>query len=1207
MGILEFVNNEHAGLIPRATSQIFEYISRESSADINVSLSFLQLYRETIQDLLSPANTAGSSSSNPNSGANTPAAEENLPIREDPIRGFYVEGLQEFTVRSYGEAEALINLGLENRAIAPTLMNATSSRSHIVLTINIEQKLYGDGTTAYSKTLRSKLLMVDLAGSERVRRTISKGTRLSEAKSINTSLSALGNVIVALAENTSHIPYRDSKLTRLLQDSLGGTASTALIATIGPAAVNYGETLSTLLFAQRCMAVKITPIPHEEVDYAEMCAKLQAQVNSMEGIWTEKLVSQQEIYENTIRSLNQQLEDERYRFQQHEYEATHSSNSNNAANEDFNNELYQLLSHLEKFNNEQSEEIEESWLRKPAGWSVKELDSITKEDLPNGQLVTVLAYCFELIKYLSNELQSILEKNVERDKKTKDELEIQFEIESENEKNRSWELSNMHLNDPRTIQAVKEGKPPLPQKIGSHLAPLTKLEALTRVEGQYRSNNLPFSQFDRENILPIPFSSYSSSFVESFYSFDSIQDIAISLINIKSYIAKTISSVNITLERKDSHYKHVKNELTSQLVEKRKREEEVINWSYILKYLLASSSKLRKELNQEKRIQSKIASIQNPANNRNRNGQLLSSLHNKVTETAELDLSMASDIDKMSLNESIIHKLEHTLLNAYKTAPKSTSNSSQSASERSNRNGLPFNIKSGENQFVPFSAPSSSVPNQRNSKNLSGIAVPSAKPLFKQHDDETMSVVSEAPPPPPPLHPSSNDSNLHRPPFPRVNNPPNHNNSEALERVKLRMEMTQNDNRNGSSSQPPHQQAAASRNQEETSGSDRGRKNSVDSVNSHSSMSKLFNPSVTQQDTYQTPTPAFALPPNKFKGGAAVGDPKEDNERLRNPTIGSSVFPIASQSVERDDEYEEEERFSVDGSEYSISSTTRSFRSAATPNSIPLPRYRKSTKQKDQEQDHQFPNNENMLPSRNTQSSSLYQGFTPRNVSSSGVSSREEKGFPPSHNQQSSVAPSFPFKMNLQQPSSDPLAVPSVFAQEIVRNLGVQGPQAISIMSVIDRVKDISPDQLSGLDPETRDQIIQIRQDLGIDSYILSNQQRRATAEMNHIQRTRSSSNPRSAKSGTESAGISSMIPPSVSRSSVGSSGSPNRLRPTSADARRLPGPPSLPGNHNRGNANRRKDFIENSRKLYSNNNRSQVEGDDDEDDTFSQIDLVYK
>lgn len=308
MGILEFVNNEHSGLIPRATHQIFEYINRETSADINVSISFLQLYRETIQDLLSPSLTNqsnGPSALSATTSSAYPQENENLQIREDPIRGFYVEGLQEFAVRNYGEAEALINLGLENRAIAPTLMNATSSRSHIVLTINIEQKIIGEGSN-YSKTLRSKLLMVDLAGSERVRRTISKGTRLSEAKSINTSLSALGNVIAALAEQTAtHIPYRDSKLTRLLQDSLGGTASTALIATIGPAAVNYGETLSTLLFAQRCMAVKVTPIPHEEVDYAEMCAKLQSQLNNMEGVMTEKLLSQQEVYEATIRNLRQ--------------------------------------------------------------------------------------------------------------------------------------------------------------------------------------------------------------------------------------------------------------------------------------------------------------------------------------------------------------------------------------------------------------------------------------------------------------------------------------------------------------------------------------------------------------------------------------------------------------------------------------------------------------------------------------------------------------------------------------------------------------------------------------------------------------------------------------------------------------------------------------------------------------------------------------
>jgi len=150
--------------------------------------------------------------------------------------------------------------------------------------------------------------MVDLAGSERVRRSVSKGARLSEAKSINTSLSALGNVIAALADpNSAHIPYRDSKLTRLLQDSLGGTASTALIATVGPAASNYGETLSTLQFATRCMAVKSTPVLHEEVDYAEMCARLQTQVSQIQGQMTEQMLTQQSKYEQTIASLRSQL------------------------------------------------------------------------------------------------------------------------------------------------------------------------------------------------------------------------------------------------------------------------------------------------------------------------------------------------------------------------------------------------------------------------------------------------------------------------------------------------------------------------------------------------------------------------------------------------------------------------------------------------------------------------------------------------------------------------------------------------------------------------------------------------------------------------------------------------------------------------------------------------------------------------------------
>lgn len=149
MGILEFVANEHAGIVPRSISQIFDYVGTATQSDateISVTMSFLQIYRETIQDLLNPAsgngaNGAGGGGNNNNNGSdyNNPYAkggdggnggyeDMNLAIREDPHRGFYVEGLQEYVVRNYAEAEALVNLGLENRAIAPTLMNATSSR-----------------------------------------------------------------------------------------------------------------------------------------------------------------------------------------------------------------------------------------------------------------------------------------------------------------------------------------------------------------------------------------------------------------------------------------------------------------------------------------------------------------------------------------------------------------------------------------------------------------------------------------------------------------------------------------------------------------------------------------------------------------------------------------------------------------------------------------------------------------------------------------------------------------------------------------------------------------------------------------------------------------------------------------------------------------------------------------------------------------------
>ena len=224
-------------------------------------------------------------------------------------------------------AEILVNIGLENRAIASTLMNATSSRSHTILSIYVEtQKQKGDSREFdgnSGKRSRRKLMLVDLAGSERVRRSSSQGTRLAEAKSINSSLSALGNVIAALADlngviavghTHQHIPYRGSKLTKLLQDSLGGSASTALIATVGPAARNHGETLSTLQFAHRCMSVKGMHQLHVEgasdVDYISECVGLREELSFLEiELSRQQQISaaQVRVYDAAIRQLYGEL------------------------------------------------------------------------------------------------------------------------------------------------------------------------------------------------------------------------------------------------------------------------------------------------------------------------------------------------------------------------------------------------------------------------------------------------------------------------------------------------------------------------------------------------------------------------------------------------------------------------------------------------------------------------------------------------------------------------------------------------------------------------------------------------------------------------------------------------------------------------------------------------------------------------------------
>ncbi|KAF5097109.1 hypothetical protein D0Z00_002507 [Geotrichum galactomycetum] len=224
----------YRGAIPRIVDMIFEMILQSSSdIEYTVRVSYMEIYMERIKDLLNPRN-------------------DNLPIHEDKARGVYVKGLTEEYVSSAEEVYEVMRQGSGARAVASTNMNQESSRSHSIFAIVVTQK-----NTVSGAQKSGQLFLVDLAGSEKVGKTGASGQTLEEAKKINKSLSALGMVINSLTDGkSSHIPYRDSKLTRILQESLGGNSRTSLIVNCSPSSFNDSETLSTLRFGVRAKNIR---------------------------------------------------------------------------------------------------------------------------------------------------------------------------------------------------------------------------------------------------------------------------------------------------------------------------------------------------------------------------------------------------------------------------------------------------------------------------------------------------------------------------------------------------------------------------------------------------------------------------------------------------------------------------------------------------------------------------------------------------------------------------------------------------------------------------------------------------------------------------------------------------------------------------------------------------------------------------------------
>lgn len=233
------------GVIPNSFQHIFTQISRTQNQKYLVRSSYLEIYQEEIRDLLCKDNN------------------KKLELKESPDFGVYVRDLSSVVTKDAKEIEHVMRIGNQSRSVGFTNMNERSSRSHAIFVITVECSEMGPDGEDHIRV--GKLNMVDLAGSERQSKTGTKGKRLKEAMKINLSLSALGNVISALVDGKStHVPYRDSKLTRLLQDSLGGNAKTVMVATVGPSHKNHDETLATLRYASRAKNIKNKPRINED-------------------------------------------------------------------------------------------------------------------------------------------------------------------------------------------------------------------------------------------------------------------------------------------------------------------------------------------------------------------------------------------------------------------------------------------------------------------------------------------------------------------------------------------------------------------------------------------------------------------------------------------------------------------------------------------------------------------------------------------------------------------------------------------------------------------------------------------------------------------------------------------------------------------------------------------------------------------------------
>ena len=448
----DFENKKNKGIIPRSFDYIFSEIEKDKEHKYNVLVSFIQIYLESIQDLLEPKN-------------------KDIRIREDTEHGVYLEGVQWMKVRTTNECAQIFHYGEKNRVTESTKMNSHSSRSHAILIVQIEKNimLSKEKINELSKEsnekikservmTKSNLYLVDLAGSERVKKTKAENMRLEEAKKINYSLLILGNCIQSLTEkNPSYIAYRDSKLTRLLQESLGGNAKTSLIVTISPSGYNTDETISSLNFALRAMKVQNKPIINKSVDYQALCIKLQEDFDKLTDQYTSLKIE----YDKVCEENNQLKNGEKF------VELQRNSIVNNLNNNINEKNKFELAkdSKVKSNNKNLSEEDKKNFEKE-----MKKLEDFYEEMLKKktSEYESVLKDVDKIISEKENAINTLTEKNKSINNKLKSQIDMVNDLKIQNEDlmNSVSDLTNK-LNFEKEIKESKSEE--------AHKAELEKL------------------------------------------------------------------------------------------------------------------------------------------------------------------------------------------------------------------------------------------------------------------------------------------------------------------------------------------------------------------------------------------------------------------------------------------------------------------------------------------------------------------------------------------------------------------------------------------------------------------------------------------------------------------------------------------------------------------------------------------------------------